>query len=229
MSWFHRQRKYAFEWKHDRHSHILPGLDDGVETLEESVELVKRMQAAGVERFTFTPHIAFPNMMNDRHTIGGALSVLKERLGKEGIDMPMEAAAEYRMGEFMLELIDKDDILASAEGEVLVEHSFYAPSCYADDIICQLTRKGYKPVLAHPERYPFYFDDVVKHCEDMKHKGCKLQVNILSFTGYYGKEAQHGIQRLYKEGLADYYASDLHSGRQMEMLEHFIKESVADS
>lgn len=188
--------------------------------------MVKRMGEIGVESFTFTPHIAYPNMLNNRDTINGSLLILRKYLEKEGIVMPMEAAAEYRMGEFMLELIEKNDIMASREKEVLVEHSFHAPSCYADDIICQLTRNGYRPVLAHPERYPFYYDDVVKHCAEMKHKGCKIQVNILSFTGYYGKEARLGVQRLYKAGLADYYASDLHNEKQMELLEHFIKGSV---
>ena len=226
MNWFHKQRKYVFEWKHDRHSHLLPYLDDGVKTLDESVALMKRMIALGVERFTFTPHIAFPNMMNDKHSIYGALLIVRKHLEKEGVSVPMEAAAEYRMGEFMLELIERDDILATADKGVLVEHSFFAPSCYADDIICKLIEKGYQPVLAHPERYPFYYDDVVKHCAEMKHKGCKIQVNILSFTGYYGKEAQQGIARLYKAGVADYYASDLHNERQMEMLEHFITRSV---
>ena len=140
---------------------MLPYLDDGVKTLDESVALMKRMIALGVERFTFTPHIAFPNMMNDKHSIYGALLIVRKHLEKEGVSVPMEAAAEYRMGEFMLELIERDDILATADKEVLVEHSFFAPSCYADDIICKLIEKGYQPVLAHPERYPFYYDDVV--------------------------------------------------------------------
>lgn len=226
MSWFHRQRKYSFDWKHDRHSHILPDLDDGVKTLAEAIGLVKRMLAAGVERFTFTPHIAFPNMLNNKENIGNTLLILRRYLEKEDIRVPMEASAEYRMGEFMLDLIERDAILASAEREVLVEHSFFAPSCYADDILFRLEQKGYRPVLAHPERYPFYADDVVRHCEELKHKGCKIQVNILSFTGYYGKEAQQGAHRLYKAGVADYYASDLHNAKQMEILENFIQRSV---
>ena len=226
MNWFHRQRRYRFEWNHDRHSHILPDLDDGAKTLAEAIGLTKRMLAIGVKRFTFTPHIAFPNILNTKESISNTLLILRKYLEKEGIRVPMEAAAEYRMGEFMLDLIERDDILASTEKEVLVEHSFFAPSCYADDILFRLEQKGYQPVLAHPERYPFYTDNVVKHCEELKHKGCKIQVNILSFTGYYGKEAQQGILRLYKAGMADYYASDLHNAGQMEILESFIQRSV---
>ena len=223
MRWFRLHKKYSFEWKHDRHSHILPDLDDGVKTLSEAVELVKRMTALGVERFTFTPHIAFPGMLNNKNNIGGSLLILKKYLESEGLRVPMEAAAEYRMGEFMLDLLDRDDILASSSGEVLVEHSFYAPTCYTDDILCRLRDKGYQPVLAHPERYPFYLDDVVKHCEEMKHKGCKIQVNILSFTGYYGKEVLHAVQKLYDADIVDYYASDIHGLKQMELLEDFMK------
>lgn len=226
MNWFKRHKKYNFEWKHDRHSHVLPDLDDGVKTLAESVEVVKRMMALGVERFTFTPHIAFPGMLNNRNNIGASLLILRKRLEAEGIRVSLDAAAEYRMGEFMLDLLDSDNIMASLEGEVLVEHSFYAPTCYTDDILCQLISKGYQPVLAHPERYPFYWDNIVKHCEEMKHKGCKIQVNILSFTGYYGKEAERAARELYKTSVADYYASDIHGLKQIDLLEDFIKGSL---
>ena len=146
---------------------MLPYLDDGVKTLDESVALMKRMIALGVERFTFTPHIAFPNMMNDKHSIYGALLIVRKHLEKEGVSVPMEAAAEYRMGEFMLELIERDDILATADKEVLVEHSFFAPSCYADDIICKLIEKGYQPVLAHPERYVYMDEKIERYIVDI--------------------------------------------------------------
>ena len=114
-------------------------LDDGVKTLAEAIGLVKRMLAAGVERFTFTPHIAFPNMLNNKENIGNTLLILRRYLEKEDIRVPMEASAEYRMGEFMLDLIERDAILASAEREVLVEHSFFAPSCFYTAIITQKT------------------------------------------------------------------------------------------
>ena len=112
--------------------------------------------------------------------------------------------------------------MASNRGEVLVEHGFVGPSNYVDDILFGLQGRGFCPVLAHPERYPFYAKDIVRYCERFKEKGGKVQVNILSFAGFYGKEAMMGARKLCDAALADYYAGDIHSLQQEMLMEKYI-------
>lgn len=97
MDWFKRKNKQYFSYDHDIHSHILPGLDDGVKRVEDSVVIVKKMLELGVKRFSFTPHISFPSPMNTPEIILGKLNDLKERLLKEGIEIEADAGAEYKI------------------------------------------------------------------------------------------------------------------------------------
>ena len=155
MLFFNRRKRYFFEYEDDIHAHVLPGLDDGVKTMDEAVMIVKRMERMGLKRLTCTPHVAYPAMINTPKDVESMLFVLKLRLQEEGVRVEVDSGAEYRMGEFMLELLERGEIMASNRGEVLVEHSFVGPSNYVDDILFGLQGRGFCPVLAHPERYPF--------------------------------------------------------------------------
>ena len=222
MLFFKRHEKFIFDYRRDIHSHLLPRLDDGVRSMDESVQVIRRLVALGLQHLTCTPHVAYPALMNGRRDIESMLMLLKARLAQEGISLAVDAGAEYRMGEFMLGLLLQDEIIASPGREVLVEHSFVAPSINADEIIFGLLGRGYVPVMAHPERYAFYAADLVKHCERLKVLGCRIQVNLLSFAGYYGKEALAGARKLYCTGLVDYYAGDIHNLRQEMILEKLV-------
>ena len=227
MSWFKRERKQYFSYAHDIHSHILPGLDDGVKRVEDSVVIVKKMLELGVKQFSFTPHISFPSPMNTPAVIGEKLNLLKDCLLKEGIEIEADAGAEYKVGEYMVDLIHQGEIASFHGGKVLVEHSFVAPSPAFEEVIFRLQDKGYTPVLAHPERYPFYARHLAERVEELKHRGCRMQVNLLSFTGFYGKEAMAGARELLEARLINYFSGDIHSVKQVELLEKFLKSKEA--
>ena len=222
MLFFNRRKRYFFEYENDIHAHVLPGLDDGVKTMDEAVMIVKRMERVGLKRLTCTPHVVYPAMINTPKDVESMLFVLKSRLREEGVRVEVDSGAEYRMGEFMLEVLERGEIMASNRGEVLVEHSYVGPSNYVDDILFGLQGRGFCPVLAHPERYPFYAKDIVRYCERFKEKGGKVQVNILSFAGFYGKEAMMGARKLCDAALADYYAGDIHCLQQEILMEKYI-------
>lgn len=229
MNLFHKERKQYFFYEHDLHSHILPGLDDGVKRVEDAIVIVKKMLALGVKKFSFTPHISFPSPRNTPAGIREKLDLLKVALLKEGIRLHADAGAEYKVGEYMLELIERDDIASFHEGMVLVEHSFISPSPSFEDVIFSLQQKNYTPVLAHPERYPFYVGHLVERARELKHRGCRLQVNLLSFTGFYGKEAQQGAKLMAEAGMIDHVSGDLHSVKQAEYLERFLTSKTAST
>lgn len=223
MSLFRREPKQFFFYEHDMHSHILPGLDDGVKTIEESIAIVKKMLALGVKRFSFTPHISFPSPMNTPEIIRERLDLLINSLKKEGIYLDADVGAEYKVGEYMLELIERDTLASFRDRKVLIEHSFVSPSPSFEEVVFRLQEREYHPVLAHPERYPFYAGAILERVKALKERGCQMQVNLLSFVGFYGKEAQKGALILADAGAIDYLSGDIHSYRQVEHLEKFVK------
>lgn len=107
MLFFNRRKRYFFEYEDDIHAHVLPGLDDGVKTMDEAVMIVKRMERMGLKRLTCTPHVAYPAMINTPKDVESMLFVLKLRLQEEGVRVEVDSGAEYRMGEFMLELLER--------------------------------------------------------------------------------------------------------------------------
>ena len=174
---------------------------------------------------TCTSHVYFPALMNGRENLHPLLEYLRAGLQKEGVEIELDLGAEYRVGEYMLSLIERGEILSGDNNRVLVEHNFLSPSPFFDQVVFELQARGYEVVLAHPERYVFWEDDIVRHGKELKNKNCRLQVNILSFAGYYGKEVQRGAERLHDAGLIDYYAGDVHGMRHVEAIGKYISNS----
>ena len=176
--------------KTDMHSHILPGIDDGAQDEEQSVQLIKGLQELGYDKFIATPHVLSDMFPNDRETITGALSKLSGVLGQNNQRVDLSAAAEYYLDDHFSALLESNTpLLTLTDKYVLVEFPFVsAPYNYKEQLF-QLQLCGYQPVLAHPERYSyFYYQKEV--FDDLKSAGCLFQSNLLSLIGYYGKQAQ---------------------------------------
>src|ERR1700749_3465593 len=108
----------------DMHSHVLPGIDDGAKTPQESIELIRVMMSAGIKKIIATPHVMNDYYRNTPETINNALAVLKAELVKEQIDIPVEASAEYFFDEVFIELVDRNELLPIGKNYILFEFSF---------------------------------------------------------------------------------------------------------
>ena len=128
MWWFRKREKIHFDYTHDIHSHVLPGVDDGVRTYGESIMVLKGLSSLGVKRVTCTSHVYFPSLMNGRENLQPILKDLRVGLKEEGVEIELDLGAEYRVGEYMLSLIERGEILSGDEKRVLVEHNFLSPS-----------------------------------------------------------------------------------------------------
>lgn len=201
----------------DMHSHLLPGIDDGAPDLDTSVMLIKGMMAMGYQKFITTPHI-YPDLYpNNKETITAAHQLLMQRLKEEQLDVEIKAAAEYFIDDMFAERLEKnEELLTIHKNWVLVEISFVSPPNDLNETIFNLILNGYQPVLAHPERYSYYYQPEVFH--RFKDQGCYLQINILSLLGYYGKTAQETARMLVKEQLVDLAGTDLHHARHLQAL-----------
>jgi len=207
----------------DIHSHLIPSIDDGVDTVETALELIKRLQALGYKKLITTPHIMSDMYPNTRADILDGLEKVRAALDAAGIDIAIDAAAEYYMDEQFEDLIKDADLLTLPGNRVLVEMSFVSEPPNLFHYIFRMQTKGYKPILAHPERYIFLKKNFEQY-HRLKEYGCEFQLNILSLTGYYGKPTQELALKLLKNKMIDYLGTDLHHERHAERLEQLFED-----
>ncbi|MBX7202793.1 MAG: capsular biosynthesis protein [Bacteroidia bacterium] len=207
----------------DMHSHFIPGIDDGAETLEQSLEMIRAMQALGYRKLITTPHIMSDFYRNTPEIIRGGLAKLREAIQQEGIPIEVEAAAEYYCDHAFEKMIGTHEILTFSGKKVLMELSYMNPSDNFDTVTFKLQTEGYTPVLAHPERYPYWYHNIEQYA-NIREKGVLLQVNIGSIAGYYGTGAKRIAERLIERNLVDLLGSDAHKMGHIALIEKVSKE-----
>lgn len=223
FSFFHRKQKELFPFhqlKTDVHSHLLPGIDDGSPDVATSIQLIKGMIELGFEQFTATPHVMQDIWKNTDESISAAHNLLKSALDDAKIQNKLVAAAEYMVDENLEFLLHQKIALRTIrENWVLIEISFLHPPLQLKQILFEMQLQGYQPVLAHPERY-LYYANRINELMELKQLGCKLQANLLSFSGYYGKEVRRFAEQLADKKLLNLLGTDLHHERHLEGLKH---------
>jgi len=221
FSLFKKKEKLDFDYfpiSLDMHSHILPGIDDGSPDLETSIELIKGLMSLGVKKSIATPHIIGDLYRNNSETINNALTSLKAELKKQQIDFEVSAAAEYMLDSYFFELLNSGNRLLTLKDDIILTEFSYASM--PDDpgkFSFAIQMAGYSPILAHPERYPYYYDNY-KMYHRLADLGFMLQLNLLSLTGYYGKEAAKAADYMLKNELVSFVGSDMHHERHLAML-----------
>lgn len=209
--------------KVDMHSHLIPGIDDGSKSMEESLELVKRLADYGLKKIITTPHIMSEYYRNTPEIIGMGLEDLRKSVKNEGISIEIEAAAEYYMDEIFLEKVKSGEkMLTFGDGYILVETGFINKPQMLLDTIFQLEMAGFKPILAHPERYQYLIGDK-KLQEELIERKLLFQVNLLSFTGFYSKQVKDFGEWLVEKGVVALLGTDCHNTRYLDMLETLPK------
>ncbi|KOS06355.1 histidinol phosphatase [Flavobacterium akiainvivens] len=200
----------------DIHSHLLPGIDDGSKDNNNSLALINSLKEYGFGQFITTPHILTGVYNNTREGILAVEEATKTFLTGQGITQPFKAAAEYLMDDSFLNLVKSGKPLLTLKDDyVLVEMSYINPPMQLYDCIYELQLAGYKPVLAHPERYVFYHLKPEEYTK-LKKSGCKFQLNLLSVTGYYGKPVFEIAQKLLEDNMIDFTGSDTHHERHTD-------------
>jgi protein-tyrosine phosphatase len=213
--------KAAFDLKVDIHSHLLPGIDDGVKTLEESVSLIKKIAAFGVEKIITTPHIMYEFYRNTPGIIHEKLKQVREALKKEQVDVVLEAAAEYYLDDHFIRMVESQEpLLTFGDRMVLVETNYIQSHPRLKEVFFNLRIQGYQPVFAHPERYMYLQmqKNDYRQYEDLYNYGVLFQVNMMSFTGYYGPQIKKVADHLLKEKMIHMIGSDIHKGEHVHII-----------
>lgn len=217
MGWlFNREELIALR-EREVHCHILPGVDDGFRSEKESIIAVERLHKAGVREIVFTPHMN-PDVYPDMHEaeLKRVYAEFDPKLAHLGIKTSL--AAEYMVvKDFEYRATDKE-LLAYPDGSILIEQSYYFPSQNLEDAVFALTSNGYKPILAHPERY-LYMAGSLHEFEKLHDMGCRFQLNWLSLTGMYGDASMRILKHILNKGWYSFVATDLHSLHQLDRIE----------
>ncbi|MGO4921023.1 tyrosine-protein phosphatase [Maribacter spongiicola] len=202
----------------DIHNHILPGIDDGAKTVEDSIELIKGFGEFGVTDFICTPHIMENYYPNTPTIINSSLSLLKNALKMNNLEhVNINAAAEHMIDSGFEKLLVDKHIMPIAKSYLLIEMSYLQASINFDSSVEKIKSAGLFPIFAHPERYAYLHKNLNAYSR-YKNEGLLFQMNILSIGEYYGKEVKQTALWLLKNNLIDFVASDIHKISQLKYL-----------
>ncbi|WP_041632815.1 tyrosine-protein phosphatase [Maribacter sp. HTCC2170] len=211
----------------DIHNHILPGIDDGAKTVEESIALIQEFAGFGVTKFIATPHIMHNYYPNNPETINSSLVILKNELLKNGMkEISLQASAEHMIDDNFEIILEEGKVMPIGQFHLLVEMSYLQPSLNFKEAIEKVVSNNYFAILAHPERYGFMHKQF-KQYASYKKRGIHFQLNILSLGDFYGKEIPKITHRLLDDHMIDFIASDVHNMHQLNALKELTISNKA--
>lgn len=206
----------------DMHSHFIPGIDDGAKDMDDALQLLQHMQELGYKKIITTPHIMSDGFRNTPEIILGGLDKLRTAAREAGITMQLEAAAEYYF-DFGLEAKLKNGPLTFGAKYLLFEVSYLYPPDGIENFIFNAQIEGYKLILAHPERYPFWAEEF-SYYKKLKDKNVFFQLNINSLTGHYSEGTKRTAEKMIDAGMFEFLGTDCHHMGHINLLQQARKE-----
>ncbi len=207
----------------DMHSHLIPGIDDGAKTMEESINLIKTLHGLGFTRLITTPHIMTDYYKNTPEIINAGLEQVREVLKVENIPVEISAAAEYYVDDGFLQKLEEEKLMTFGDNYLLTEISYINPPDNLKQIFFRAQVLGYKPILAHPERYPFWYNNFDEY-RSLRDTGVLLQLNLNSLAGYYGPDAKKAGEKMIDLEMIDMVGTDMHHNKHGVALHRCLNE-----
>ncbi len=208
----------------DIHSHILPNLDDGSKSMTESLEIIKVMHRLGYRKMILTPHNQQGWFTNPTEKIIDALNKMNIAVSIHRLNMILEAASEYYLDELFLQTIRKKLALTFGRKYVLIELSPFILDKFLFQHLDEIMQHGYVPVLAHPERYIYFYQQKEKY-HQLHEMGVKLQLNLVALSNEVSKEMRCIAEYLIDQQLVSFCGSDTHSMKNSKILENLPNET----
>ncbi|MDO5403723.1 MAG: capsular biosynthesis protein [Eubacteriales bacterium] len=200
----------------DMHNHILFGVDDGADSIETSINMLKTAYEDGIKKVLLTPHFHPRRGMAAADDIYDAFEVLQERVNKELPDMELYLGREVYFTSESLDMLENhEELRICGGGNVLIEFSTAASASAVSHAVSNVIMTGFTPIVAHVERYGCTIEN--KHLiEDLKSMGAYIQINADSVLGENGFSIQRVVKWLLKNELVDIIASDAHDAKSRE-------------
>ncbi|MGP8214316.1 MAG: tyrosine-protein phosphatase [Bacteroidia bacterium] len=207
----------------DVHSHFIPGIDDGAQNMKDSLELIQAMYELGYKKVITTPHVMTDSYRNTPEIILAGLEKVKHAVKEAGINIEVEAAAEYYLDFEFEQKLKSGNVLTFGNKYLLWEMPFINPPDNMNNLVFEMNTRGYRPVLAHVERYGFWQHDFEKY-EELADRGILLQMNINSVTGHYSPQTKKAAQWLIEKDLISFAGSDCHRMEHIELMKTALKD-----
>jgi protein-tyrosine phosphatase len=201
--------------KTDFHSHLIPGIDDGVKNIDEALSLIRKFQELEFKKIITTPHIQDEYYKNTPEIILAGLDKVKAEMVEAGLEIEIEAAAEYLLDDGFEEKMKSGQLMTFGRKFLLVELSYFSPHPNLLSFIFELQLESYQVILAHPERYSYWFNNLKKF-EELKDRGVFFQLNTVSLNGHYGGDAKKIAEKLIDLDMYDFAGSDMHNCHYMD-------------
>lgn len=198
----------------DMHSHLVPGVDDGAQDVNDSINIIIGLKELGFEHLITTPHTLQGIHPNTRETLTAGHGLLSGKL-PNGITLRL--SSEYFLDEQFDEQLNANSVMPMAGNRLLIEFSQISRPLDLEEKIFDLGIKGYQVILAHPERFQF-FHRSFEYYKRLKEMGVELQLNALSLTGHYGKNVKVVAEKLVENDMIDFLGTDIHHVRHLEVL-----------
>lgn len=203
----------------DMHSHLIPAIDDGSKSMEQTLVMLAKFESMGFRKVITTPHIISDTYKNTPEIILSGLNAVREAATNLGLTIEIEAAAEYYYDETLLQkLKDGEELLTFGDKMLLFEFSFHSEPVRTEELFFELKTRGYKPVLAHFERY-LYFLGKPEIANSLRENGVLIQLNLNSLSGHYGPEIKKQAEALIDNGWVDFVGTDCHRIEHLMLLE----------
>lgn len=201
----------------DIHCHLLPGIDDGASSTEVSETMLNLYESMGFKKIIATPHIMESFYNNNAKKIASQFDDFN--LNRKNQTIALNFAAEYMIDSAFVSLLENNELLTLKNRYILVEMSYFQKPHQLDTILFDLRQKNYLPILAHPERYSYLnFESI----QELKLRGCFLQLNLLSLSNHYGPQAKKLAHQLLINDCIDFVATDAHKPEHLEKIKNMI-------
>lgn len=204
--------------KTDMHSHLVPGIDDGSKSMDETIAMLAKYKELGYRKVITTPHIMSDFYPNTPKIINKGLEEIRTEIKRINLDIEIEAAAEYYFDETLFQKLEANELMTFSGNHVLIEFSFSAAPQEHERLFYEMRIKGFKPVIAHFERYLFYHG-TIQQAIDWREKGLLIQMNINSLFGHYGPDVKKQAENLVDAGAIDLIATDCHRIDHLNIIE----------
>jgi len=203
------------------HSHLIPGIDDGVKTPQEAFDVIEQLMELGYRKLITTPHIMKDYFGNTAESVRTSYENFLPLLRERQYDLSFECAAEYYLDdELFASAARKEPLLTFGDKYFLFETNVISEPLHLKEFIFSITLQGYKPILAHPERYQYM---TLEKAEDLRNRGVLLQLNLLSLIGHYGPPIQRLAEKLINKGQVDLLGTDCHNLDHSRLLQDVFR------
>lgn len=228
---FKKRELLPLPYKRELHCHIIPGVDDGSHSMQDSIEYLKHLQQFGVEKVIFTPHHTVPHFLNTPEIIQPIYEELSAEMAAQNLTIKPEGYSfEYRVDEGFLEMMktgkygDPNCVIRPLHGKyLLIENGWNSPIPALDDVIDRLLEQGYYLIMAHPERYLYYAGHHGQSYLHLQEHQVQFQCNILSFAGHYGDVTKKMALWMLEQGFVNFLGSDMHHYGHCEHIEKYLR------